>query len=295
MSENQQFMSTADAAALYRRSRDYVSRLARTGEVTARRTGKLWEVELTSLAAFIEEQERAKKQRAADLVEQRKREYAQAQGLERMESVATPQAAPVEAPKPKRKAVRSRKPRSIVKPVVEHVAHIAPQMTAATMHMPSVLWKAVDKRAAHSAHIATSFYTVSPFVDFAHRMFALAAAVIIVFGAYGVMNPAFASYAFEKLETHGSVLARAVYAGTNSALNIADRGTDVLNTALLDPYALDDAARDAADDISNIQVASAGSAISDPAYEQFHNELSRGLSVVSRVIVEAFGLDPKTY
>lgn len=133
---SKEFISTARAASTFGRSRDYVARLARSGEVTSKRIGKKWFIDPDALAAYIAHQDSTKEQRARDLVYSRKVEYAKAQGLPIPKKPKAPRApkavkrapeVPIDYFEASKAIAQGLDAPTLVAPAIEAPVHIAPQ------------------------------------------------------------------------------------------------------------------------------------------------------------------------
>lgn len=75
-------LSTKDAAKLVGRSSDYVAKLARDGKISARRVGRAWAIDKSSLLVHFDIQEAHKEVQKEKLASARKEEYKQANKIE---------------------------------------------------------------------------------------------------------------------------------------------------------------------------------------------------------------------
>src|SRR3989304_3354210 len=74
--DGSRYISASDAASQAALTRDYLARLCKEGKLIARRIGKKqWDVNQSSLEAFILEQSFDREQRRQKLAESRKLEY----------------------------------------------------------------------------------------------------------------------------------------------------------------------------------------------------------------------------
>jgi len=161
------YISAQDAARASGLTRDYISRLCRAGTLRARREGKQWFVNEQSLNAFLILNEYAHTKKRELLKNQRMSEYHNSAQPDlthtwgtNVEDLLTRS---VEVDDPDKKPISSALENLLKVPA--GASHAALQIT----HIP--------------------VYTISPFMEIVHRFVALICTVLVILGAYTLVNP----------------------------------------------------------------------------------------------------------
>lgn len=89
-STNTNFIPTAEAARLSGYTSDYLSRLCRSGELKAKRVGRSWRIDRSSLEQFMKQQKKRKTELAARTARAREQEYRAAQKNAGPDSIVRP-------------------------------------------------------------------------------------------------------------------------------------------------------------------------------------------------------------
>ncbi|TSC87231.1 MAG: cell wall surface anchored protein [Parcubacteria group bacterium Gr01-1014_8] len=178
------YISAQEAATSLGFSRDYIARLARIGKVKGRQIGKNWYVEFRSVQTFVLEQEYLQGKRRKELAEKRVFEY--------------------------RKQVGSTDERSsdIVAPVIfADAVSVSAKQNKRHAAIKAMLARAMSRRAdlkvlAHANRVHTpSFFSVTPAVEFLHKLTALITAFVLTFGAYAFVNADYAHFALDSIRS----------------------------------------------------------------------------------------------
>lgn len=160
------YMSAQEAAAVSGMTRDYIARLCRIGTLRGRREGKQWFVRENSLYDFLILNEYAHSKRRESLTTQRKTEYRGSFAIK---------------PEHWRTAAESA--------LAAGVVSRSDDKNSIARTMESLL--NAPSGAAHAAlqvaHVP--IYTITPFMEIVHRLIALFCAVLVIFGAYTLVNP----------------------------------------------------------------------------------------------------------
>src|SRR3989344_2766168 len=198
--DGKRYISAHDAAASADLTRDYIARLCRDGRVAGRRIGKNWYVDHASLKDFLITQEFAKSRRSESLVEERAREYhgsVVADGVRRNAPVPAPLrtlASPA-APAPVPRVISGR--------ADEIKNKLAGAVAAQTRngHGQAKLLSSMPGGFAHAAltgaHIPV--YALTPLTEFLHKVTALALSLMLAFGTYAAVDPAYARFAADSV------------------------------------------------------------------------------------------------
>jgi hypothetical protein len=160
------YVPANEAAASSGISRDHVSRLARSGKVRSRRVGNAWFVDEASLAVYLDDQRLLREARYAQLSLERSAGYSNA--ISSKSSAIRP-------------AADHSSTTSAVSPVAPELPVVGHIRTAA-YEVPNLV---------HRAALAP-MYSVSPIMEYAHRLTALVGAIVLVFGTYALVDGRFA-------------------------------------------------------------------------------------------------------
>ncbi len=195
--EGKRYIPASEAAMIGGFTGDYISRLCRDGRLTARRVGKNWFVEQSSIEAFLVDQEYHRSKRSESLSRLRAEEY---RAATREPLVAAPSSA-----------------------AIQHVGKVRGESQQALKKGASALIAKMqdDIRAPSRALqlIPLSQGAGAPFVEAGQKLIALTLTMTIIFGVYATVDPKAASYSMREVRDdlaagvqapHG--LARAVLA-----------------------------------------------------------------------------------
>lgn len=168
------YLSAAKVADMFGLTRDYVARLARSGKVKGRQVKRVWYVEARAFEAFFLEQLYINEKRRQELAYSRTHEY-----------------------KAHREPARRGAPRRSIKNFNHGL--ITPKS-----HVSDVLAQTLVRSGVHTlpgrSEIQTMpLYAVSPAMDFLHRVTALFAALLLVFGMYAFWDTDYARYVYGSL------------------------------------------------------------------------------------------------
>jgi hypothetical protein len=180
------YISATDAASSSGFTRDYVGKLCRIGKVRAKRVGKNWYVDQASLQSFLISQKYARSQRQELLSKERTIEYQSATAS----SAAKKEISTITA--------RSEKAKSAVS-----------AGASSLLNTPA----GIGHAALQAAHVPVS--TALPLLDVMHKMTALLAACVVIFGTYALVDPNGASAALGTMH-------RDVMVAANSSVRIIE-------------------------------------------------------------------------
>lgn len=157
------YIPARDAALRARLHPDYIARLARHSKIAAKRIGRKWYVEQSSLEAFLKNHTEGKEARREALRRKHKKEY--------LAHAASESRAVEEA--------------------------IAEQVSPRTQHAVVTTVKHANLWATPGVNAQAVTYALHPSVDFMHRIAALLTAFVLVFGIYGVIDREFGALAVD--------------------------------------------------------------------------------------------------
>jgi hypothetical protein len=195
------YLPAREAALRARLHPDYISRLARESKITSKRIGRRWYIDPSSLEAFLAEQSAEKAAWRQELKEKRRQEY--------VNLVKEP----VEA---------------IKESITENVAPQAHRVIASSVQRTSLF-------AAPGLNVHAMAYVVHPWADFLHRIAALFAAFVLVFGTYGLIDRQFGIMLGDTLVASASnaAAASAVLAGKSPECDsLVQRGLAAISGAV---------------------------------------------------------------
>src|SRR3989344_2743705 len=193
------YISAGDAAEISDLTRDYVARLCRAGTVRGRRIGKNWYVDDTSLRTFLISKEYSRMQHRQNLVEERMREYHGAIPVT-PELELRPHAKRSE--RPEKIATAPKHLEVVAKPVADQARSLHESLERAVAAHTETVSRAAQianspygiTEIAHKlAHVPV--YAVSPIGEFIHKLTALTLALMLTFGTYALVDPAYARFA----------------------------------------------------------------------------------------------------
>jgi hypothetical protein len=161
------YIPARDAALRARLHPDYIARLARQSKIKAKQVGRKWYVEQSALDAFLKDHSESKKNRREQLREKHKREY-----------------------------IQHAKPENISHVVEEKIVETVPPRAR---HAVVTTVKHANLWASPGVNAQAMTYAIHPGVDLFHRAIALITAVVLVFGAYGVIDREFGAAAIDAL------------------------------------------------------------------------------------------------
>lgn len=159
------YIPARDAALHARLHPDYIARLARQSKIKAKRVGRKWYVEKSALDVFLKDHTEGKEARREQLREKHKREYIQHAKPDRISHAVEAKIAETVPPRAQHAVVTS----------VKH----------------SNLWATPGINAQAAA------YAIHPSLDLFHRAIALVTAIVLVFGAYGLIDREFGAAAVD--------------------------------------------------------------------------------------------------
>src|SRR3989344_646538 len=235
--DGKRYISAHDAAASADLTRDYIARLCRDGRVAGRRIGKNWDVDHASLKDFLITQEFAKSRRSESLVEERAREYhgsVVADGLRRNAPVAAPL-----------RTLASRAAPAQVSRVISGRADeiknkLAGAVAAQTRngHGQAKLLSSMPGGFAHAAltgaHIPV--YALTPLTEFLHKVTALALTLMLTFGTYAAVDPAYARFAADSVRENVNAALDSYRAATGGGIReFANRAQSQVASAAENP------------------------------------------------------------
>src|SRR3989344_312899 len=193
------YISAGDAAEISDLTRDYVARLCRAGTVRGRRIGKNWYVDDTSLRTFLISKEYSRMQHRQNLVEERMREYHGAIPVT-PELELRPHAKRSE--RPEKIATAPKHLEVVAKPVADQARSLHESLERAVAAHGETVSRAaqianspygISEIATKLAHVPV--YAVSPIGEFIHKLTALTLALMLTFGTYALVDPAYARFA----------------------------------------------------------------------------------------------------
>src|SRR3989338_1185123 len=214
-----------------------LARLCRDGRVAGRRIGKNWYVDHASLKDFLITQEFAKSRRSESLVEERAREYhgsVVADGLRRNAPVAAPL-----------RTLASRAAPAQVSRVISGRADeiknkLAGAVAAHTRngHGQAKLLSSMPGGFAHAAltgaHIPV--YALTPLTEFLHKVTALALTLMLTFGTYAAVDPAYARFAADSVRENVNAALDSYRAATGGGIReFANRAQSQVASAAENP------------------------------------------------------------
>src|SRR3989344_385549 len=235
--DGRRYISANEAAASADLTRDYIARLCRDGRVAGRRIGKNWYVDHASLKDFLITQEFAKSRRSESLVEERAREYhgsVVADGLRRNAPVAAPL-----------RTLASRAAPAQVSRVISGRADeiknkLAGAVAAQTRngHGQAKLLSSMPGGFAHAAltgaHIPV--YALTPLTEFLHKVTALALTLMLTFGTYAAVDPAYARFAADSVRENVNAALDSYRAATGGGIReFANRAQSQVASAAENP------------------------------------------------------------
>jgi intein/homing endonuclease len=207
------YISASDAAASSGLTRDYIARLCRDEKVRGRRVGKNWYAADASFKSFLVSQEYGKSLRKESLSRERVQEYHGA-----LKASAAVAAVPARAEK-RVDGIKNK----VTSAVVAQTSKAAEQMKTLAQ-VPSGI-----TNAALSAHVP--LYTVTPLMEFVHKLIALTLAFMLTFGTYALVDPQYARFAADSIQAQ----ADAVRDSGSNLSAFADRAQTRLAAAAIDP------------------------------------------------------------
>jgi len=227
------YVSTGDASIHLGLSRDYIARLCREGRVRGRRIGKNWYVERNSFQMFIVEQEYHRKRRAELLAHDRVHEY---KNYASKSKVVTP-------PDPIQGSSHE---------MLRSYEKISPSVSQGAFDVHEALARAIVRKlpassgevlrataglaSQLSAHTSASLHTLSPLREIAHKLIALAFALMLMIGTYAFVAPEAMLRASNALQNayvslkDGNVYTFAAHTGTQLAIVVESPGTALAST-----------------------------------------------------------------
>ncbi|MBI5458065.1 helix-turn-helix domain-containing protein, partial [Candidatus Kaiserbacteria bacterium] len=194
--DGKRYISANDAAVSSDLTRDYVARLCRDGRVAGRRIGKNWYVDHASLAHFLVTQEFAKSNRNESLTHERIREY-HGENVPRPKANTTALSA-VASTAPHVSRVISGRADEIKNKMAAAVAGQTRGVLGQTrqfLNTPGGLAHAAFQIVPAQVGTHIPSYTLTPVMEFFHKVVALTTAVMLVFGTYAAVDPAYAQFA----------------------------------------------------------------------------------------------------
>ena len=228
------YVSTSDASIHSGLSRDYIARLCREGKVRGRRIGKNWYVEKDSFQVFIVEQGYHRGRRAELLAHDRAREYKYHTNRSKVETPPS--------------SIRGSSAREILRsrekvfPSVSQTAFDVHEALARAIvrKLPTssgeVLQATAGLASQLSAHTSASLHTLSPLREIAHKLIALAFALMLMIGTYAFVAPEAMLRASNALQNayvslkDGNVYTFAAHTGTQLAIVVESPGTALAST-----------------------------------------------------------------
>jgi hypothetical protein len=193
------YVSAGEIADAYGFVRDYVARLCRSGRVRGRQIGKNWYVDECAFKEFFIHREHALALHHQQLALERRHEY---QAAQVNDSTAPSLKPPIESKEQK----SPRYPRG---------SHIRSMQTALAAQAARALGQVsqfasaptgVSDAAVRAAHVP--LYAISPWMEFVHKAIALTFALVLVYGAYAMINPQFARFSENSIADDVRSLAR---------------------------------------------------------------------------------------
>lgn len=214
------YLSAGAAAAIAGRTRDYMGRLCREGKVPARRIGNGWYIEKKTLESYLVERAYHKEKRDRQLSEVRTSAYRTFGGAARSRSERVP--------RPARKVSMSAAqtqggPAHDVRDDL-HKALVG--KTDAIVRGASDLVYApggFTSAAFQATHLQA--HTISPLLEFMHKVTALFFTLVLLVSVYEALNPASARFAIAKVRGDAASVSRTYW-----------QAQDSLTWALGDPY-----------------------------------------------------------
>jgi len=170
----EKYIPTRDAAHAADLHPDYVARLAREGKIRAKRLGRKWHVETDSLTAFVRAQAGETARRNEELKHKRVHEYRKSK-MPRQEGLSS----------------------QIIAPEAREAIADAVRVPSAYIHEATtqvVARGGIISTPGLSSHMLSPAI-IHPVVDFLHKIVALVASLILVFGAYSYADPHFRAVA----------------------------------------------------------------------------------------------------
>src|SRR3989344_9334597 len=249
--DGKRYISANEAGISAGFTRDYVARLCRDGKISGRRVGTHWYVEQASLKDFLVTQEYAKSRRSESLAEERIREYHDTTpvGFVQENTATHAPSSLVKAPAFSATDI-SAAPRRISfevgknaietnafarTPVRAHVSRVISsradeiknKMAVAVArqsrdgHGQAKLLSSMPGGFAHAALTATHVpvYTLTPLTEFFHKVVALALTLMLTFGTYAAVDPAYARFAANSVRESVDAALDSYHAATGGGLN----------------------------------------------------------------------------
>jgi len=181
-----QYISAGEAADRLGLTRDYIARLCRDGKVRGRRIGKNWYADEETLLSFVVNQEYTKTHRRELLTKDRVQEYRGAQIGSAAHAVVPGVSLGLGAIGVVGHADDLRK--KITGAIAAHGGKLTARASAFA-NIPTGLTNA----ALQGAHVP--LYTVTPMMEFLHKLIALALTLMLTFGTYALVDPQYARFA----------------------------------------------------------------------------------------------------
>jgi hypothetical protein len=200
------YVSAAQAAADFGFVRDYVARLARIGKIRGKKIGSNWYVEYPAFQEFVVLNEHERSARWTALAEQRRREHpaaSEAPGAKKNDPrTDAGTTAPVFSP-------REYSPSSIASaatsPHYGNRMHATLATALATRSSSSLAGRFASTPAGISdAMLQTSHvpvYALTPAMEFLHKVVALTLAFMLTFGIYALVDPQYAHFAADSVQS----------------------------------------------------------------------------------------------
>ena len=231
--DGKKYISAADAGSFGGFTRDYVARLCRDGKVSGRRVGKNWYADEASFRSFLVNQEYTKSVRNESLSKQRLEEY-------RPENAAPAQPrATTQAPVRAARAIAPVVSAAVAAPAFAKASAGAARANDIRERMTQALAKHGEKSlsgvrafAATPAGISHAalqavhvpIYTLTPMMEFAHKLIALTLTATLVLGTYAAVDPQNAKIALGEMRDQAFAVADSYDAFTGGGVGaLADR------------------------------------------------------------------------
>ena len=248
-------ISANDAAASSGFTRDYIARLCRDGKVRGRRIGKNWYVDHNSFQSFLVGQEYAKSRRNESLVQERRREYHDTNDTNksRNQQMATNNTNPIRS----HSQIRTSPFVSDSQPLVDSNGPIRIRTSDIKNTLASAVAMQTSYAAAHAkqflaapggfshaalhglpAHAAAyvPVHTLTPVMEFAHKVMALTLAFMLTFGTYAAVDPQYARFAADSMREQLDATVDSYYRATDGGMvALADRAQTQVASAAEDP------------------------------------------------------------
>ncbi len=222
------YISAGDAAERSGFTCDYIGRLCRDGKVRGRRIGKNWYVENKSFGEFLVTQEYTKSLRNESLARERAQEYKAGGVAPAVKSTVPVALAALIAPVVEKKAsARIESSASTLKQRSEEIR--GKLLEALNTKTPEAVKSAANLAYAPGGFTSAAFqtlhvpvYTLTPLMEFAHKLIALTLTLALVLGTYAAVDPQYARFAIGSMREEAASAIASYHIATGNIGTLAD-------------------------------------------------------------------------